>query len=209
MRSVRYAVAASLDGFVAGPKGEVDWIIMDPEIDFRAIYARYDTVLLGRHTFTGMTGGKKKGGGNFDFRNNYWTKGVYRLGIILVEYPDEKHNTTITPKAWDESMFSHDKVYNKSSTGQTAYGSMYDYYVEQSFGKLRVAGKVFAPVTASKRRAEYAAAANRFALFAEALDLLAARDGKDALKDYDGLFFLYAGRRVPTQRGGIDHAIDP
>jgi dihydrofolate reductase len=60
MRRVRYGVAASLDGFIAGPKGETDWIISDPEIDFRAIYAQFDTALIGRRTFEVMTGGKKK-----------------------------------------------------------------------------------------------------------------------------------------------------
>jgi dihydrofolate reductase len=62
MRRVRYAVATSLDGYIAGPKGEADWIITDPDIDFRAIYDQYDTALIGRRTFEGMTGGKKKGG---------------------------------------------------------------------------------------------------------------------------------------------------
>jgi dihydrofolate reductase len=62
MRRVRYQVASSLDGYIAGPKGEADWIIMDPEIDFRAIYAQYDTVLIGRRTFEGMARGKKKAG---------------------------------------------------------------------------------------------------------------------------------------------------
>ena len=33
-RRVRYQVAMSLDGFIAGPNGEADWIITDPEIDF-------------------------------------------------------------------------------------------------------------------------------------------------------------------------------
>ena len=33
MRRVRYSVAMSLDGYIAGPKGEADWIIMDPDID--------------------------------------------------------------------------------------------------------------------------------------------------------------------------------
>jgi dihydrofolate reductase len=41
----------SLDGYIAGPKGEVDWIIMDPEIDFGAIFGQFDTMLLGRKTF--------------------------------------------------------------------------------------------------------------------------------------------------------------
>lgn len=51
MRKVRYSVASSLDGFIAGPNGEHDWIIMDPSIDFAAFFASVDTVLLGRRTF--------------------------------------------------------------------------------------------------------------------------------------------------------------
>jgi dihydrofolate reductase len=62
MRRICYAVATSLDGYIAGPKGEADWIIMDPDIDFRAIYAQFDTVLIGRRTFEFMTRGKKKAG---------------------------------------------------------------------------------------------------------------------------------------------------
>ena len=34
MRQVRYSVAMSLDGYIAGPNGEADWIVMDPTIDF-------------------------------------------------------------------------------------------------------------------------------------------------------------------------------
>ncbi|MEO5823497.1 MAG: dihydrofolate reductase family protein [Vicinamibacteraceae bacterium] len=51
MRRVRYQVAASLDGYIAGPSGEFDWIPMDPEIDFSALWAQYDTVIMGRKTF--------------------------------------------------------------------------------------------------------------------------------------------------------------
>jgi predicted RNA-binding Zn-ribbon protein involved in translation (DUF1610 family) len=36
----------SLDGFIAGSSGEADWIIMDPEIDFKAIYSQFDTMVL-------------------------------------------------------------------------------------------------------------------------------------------------------------------
>ena len=55
-RRVRYQVAMSLDGFIAGPNGEADWIITDPEIDFKEIYSRFDTLLIGRRTFDAMKG---------------------------------------------------------------------------------------------------------------------------------------------------------
>ena len=51
MRRLRYEVAMSLDGFIAGPNGEYDWIVPDPAIDFAAIWAQFDTVLMGRKTY--------------------------------------------------------------------------------------------------------------------------------------------------------------
>jgi dihydrofolate reductase len=53
---VRYQVACSLDGYIAGPHGEYDWIIMDPEIDFDALFGQFDTLLMGRRTFELMQG---------------------------------------------------------------------------------------------------------------------------------------------------------
>lgn len=54
MRRVRFNVAASLDGFIAGPQGEFDWIPEDSAVDFGAIFARVDTVLLGRRSYEVM-----------------------------------------------------------------------------------------------------------------------------------------------------------
>jgi dihydrofolate reductase len=51
MRRVQYGVAASLDGFIAGSNGEADWIEFDPEINFSAIWAQFDTLLMGRRTY--------------------------------------------------------------------------------------------------------------------------------------------------------------
>ena len=53
-RRVRYQVAVSLDGFIAGPNGEADWIVMDPAIDFEALFREFDTVLMGRKTYEAM-----------------------------------------------------------------------------------------------------------------------------------------------------------
>jgi dihydrofolate reductase len=54
-RRVRYQVAVSLDGFIAGPNGEYDWIVMDPAIDFAALFREFDTAVMGRKTYEVMT----------------------------------------------------------------------------------------------------------------------------------------------------------
>jgi dihydrofolate reductase len=53
-RRIRYQVAGSLDGYIAGPNGEADWIIMDSEIDFGELFNQFDTLLMGRGTFESM-----------------------------------------------------------------------------------------------------------------------------------------------------------
>ena len=50
-RRLRYQVAVSLDGFIAGPSGEYDWIVMDPSIDFGALFKQFDTLVMGRKTY--------------------------------------------------------------------------------------------------------------------------------------------------------------
>lgn len=54
MASIRYVVAASLDGYIAGPNGESDWIFMDPEIDFAALTQQFGTALMGRKSYQTM-----------------------------------------------------------------------------------------------------------------------------------------------------------
>lgn len=66
MRLVRFGGAMSLDGYIAGPGGEFDWIVMDPEIDFAGLMSQFDTFLIGRKTFDAMkrmgTAGKSSKG---------------------------------------------------------------------------------------------------------------------------------------------------
>jgi dihydrofolate reductase len=60
MRRVCYSVAMSLDGYIADPKGGYDWIVIDPDIDFGALFKDFDTVLMGRKSYEAA---RKQGGG--------------------------------------------------------------------------------------------------------------------------------------------------
>ena len=83
---------------------------------------------------------------------------------------------------------------------------MNDYFVEQSAGGFRLKGKVFDWVEVGKKRADYilgSGTTNLTAVLTDALDKLIARDGKEALNDFDGLLFLYAGEQVRGNRGSV------
>src|SRR5438477_5995310 len=51
MRKLVAGFAISLDGYIAGPNNEFDWIFVDKEIDFAEMMKRYDTYFLGRKTY--------------------------------------------------------------------------------------------------------------------------------------------------------------
>jgi dihydrofolate reductase len=54
MRKVVSGFAASLDGYIEGPNGEFDWILIDKEIDFVEQMKRYDTFFYGRKSYEAM-----------------------------------------------------------------------------------------------------------------------------------------------------------
>lgn len=56
VRQLRYSVAASLDGYIAGPDGEYDWIVVDPDIDFEAMYAGFSGLVMGRRSYEVFAG---------------------------------------------------------------------------------------------------------------------------------------------------------
>jgi dihydrofolate reductase len=60
----------SLDGYIAGPQGEADWIEMDPSVDvaefFKAFYAQFDVAIMGRRTYE-VVGGPIEGMATYVF----------------------------------------------------------------------------------------------------------------------------------------------
>ncbi|HEX6814578.1 MAG TPA: dihydrofolate reductase family protein, partial [Gemmatimonadaceae bacterium] len=50
-RRLRYNVAMSLDGYIADSHDAFDWILHDDTVDFAGLFARVDTIILGRRTY--------------------------------------------------------------------------------------------------------------------------------------------------------------
>jgi len=137
-------------------------------------------------------------------RSTLFKKDVYHLALIGVEFPDVKHNEMISKKDWEAQLFSTGVYYTTNATRQPVFGSVNDYYHEDSAGAFRLEGSMFDWVSVSKARADYAVGTgDREKMLPEVLDSLLKRDGKDALNEFDGVAFIYAGERVPTTRGGL------
>ena len=122
MRRIRYAVAASLDGYIAGPEGEADWIIMNPEIDFRAVFEQFDTFLVGRRTFETMA---RAGRGETPGMKTF----VFSRTLRQQDYPgvtvERKAGTFVTPDpngtAAQTSIVTLFKTETINPTGQTYF----------------------------------------------------------------------------------------
>lgn len=50
-RRIILDLAVTLDGFIEGPQGEVDWCIMDAEMGFNAFLNTIDTIFYGRKSY--------------------------------------------------------------------------------------------------------------------------------------------------------------
>ncbi|MFB6453827.1 dihydrofolate reductase family protein [Chitinophaga sp. Hz27] len=51
MRKIVLNLAVTLDGFIEGPNGEVDWCIMDDDMDFGQFIDSVDTIFYGRVSY--------------------------------------------------------------------------------------------------------------------------------------------------------------
>ena len=93
----------SLDGFVAGPNGEMDWIKVDEEI-FDYVGKRIsegDTALYGRVTYQMMenywpTAGDKPNPSRHDIEHSKWYKKVHKVVLSKTLNPDSYRDAGLT-----------------------------------------------------------------------------------------------------------------
>lgn len=51
MKKIILDLAVTLDGFIEGPNGEIDWCIMDDDMDFDGFLSSIDTIFYGRVSY--------------------------------------------------------------------------------------------------------------------------------------------------------------
>src|SRR6187401_3375862 len=102
MRKIISFMHISLDGFVAGPNGEIDWVKVDEEI-FDHVGKRIskgDTALYGRVTYQMMesywpTAGDKPNATNHDKEHSKWYANVHKIVMSKTLNEAGLANTTI------------------------------------------------------------------------------------------------------------------
>lgn len=102
MRKLISVMHISLDGFVAGPKGEMNWIKVDEEL-FDYVGKRIgktDTALYGRVTYDLMesywpTAGEKPDASKHDIQHSKWYKGAHKVVISKTLKDASLPNATI------------------------------------------------------------------------------------------------------------------
>jgi dihydrofolate reductase len=102
MRKIISFMHMSLDGFVAGPNGEMDWIKVDEEI-FDYVGKRIneeDTALYGRVTYQMMenywpTAGDEPNASKHDIEHSKWYKNVHKVVLSKTMKGAGLTNTTI------------------------------------------------------------------------------------------------------------------
>lgn len=121
MRNIISFMHISLDGFVAGPNGEMDWIKIDPEI-FEHVGKRIsqgDTALYGRVTYDMMesywpTAAGKPGATNHDKEHSKWYAQAHKLVISNTLKGIQMPNTTIL----SDNLGAHIQQIKQSGTGE-------------------------------------------------------------------------------------------
>ena len=113
MRRVRYSVAMSLDGYIAGPNGESDWIVIDPDFDFGALMGAFDTALLGRKTYEATR--QQSGGGAMPGVQAYvFSRTLHQAdcpGVIVSDKPAETVATLKSGSGKDIWLFGRGSLF--------------------------------------------------------------------------------------------------
>ncbi len=130
MRKIISFMHISLDGFVSGPKGEMDWIKVDEEI-FDHVGKRIsegDTALYGRATYEMMenywpTAADKPSATKHDIEHSKWYSKVHKVVLSKTMKEVGLTNTTIISDNLSDSINEIKQSRNSGSEDILLFGS--------------------------------------------------------------------------------------
>jgi len=127
MRNLIFFMHTSLDGFVAGPNGEMNWIKVDEEMfDFvGTMTAQSDTALYGRVTYEMMqsywpTAGDKPNASKHDKEHSSWYNSVPKVVLSRTIQQGDLQNTTVVSDNLSENI---SKIKKKDGKNIIIFGS--------------------------------------------------------------------------------------
>lgn len=127
MRNLIFFMHTSLDGFVAGPEGEMDWIYVDDEIfDFvPTLTVKADAALYGRVTYEMMqsywpTAGDQPNASKHDKEHAVWYKNVSKI-VLSKTLSEEGLENTIVIR--DQIADTINRIKNQDGKNILIFGS--------------------------------------------------------------------------------------
>jgi dihydrofolate reductase len=93
MRKIVLDLALTLDGFIEGPNGEVDWCIMDDDMDFDGFLSSIDTIFYGRVSYD-TWGNFQPDSNSSEAEKSIWTSVHSKKKYVFSSKPKQDTNAT-------------------------------------------------------------------------------------------------------------------
>lgn len=93
MRKIILDLAVTLDGFIEGPNGEIDWCIMDNDMDFDGFLSSVDTIFYGRISYDAWGNFKPESSAD-DVEKNLWNNVHSKKKYVFSKQNRQDENAT-------------------------------------------------------------------------------------------------------------------
>jgi len=121
----------------------------------------------------------------------------FRLAIAGIEFEDVRANPDWKAEHWRRLFFSQGEYTGRSPTGDPVFGSVRDWYAEQSAGAFALEGEYIGLFRLPRPKEEFARRHWADADFAELAAALVVESSKRKVADeFDGIAFVVAGSLV-------------
>ena len=118
MRKIILDLAVSLDGFIEGPDGEIDWCVMDDDMNFDRFLSDIDTIFYGRVSYD-MWGNYKPDQNSSKEERSLWKTIHSKQKIVFSSHPKEDENATFISSGIVEKV---DAIQRQSGKNIWLYG---------------------------------------------------------------------------------------